>query len=521
MTSGTEASRGITPAQHGVWVAQKMRSASKAYRIGEFIEIQGRIMPEVFDAAVRRVVQDHETLRVVVTEGEHGLRQTVATLLENPLTFVDVSSNADPQTAAEAWMEADFDTPPPPGSARLYSFALICTGSDRFIFYQAYDHLAADGVSGWLVARQIARNYTALIASQPIPGPAAGEPGALPGMLDLMLQEAERYANSGRREVDRAFWHAYLRDWSGPLRLVGPAIFPADRYSTRSITVPDCLHAKTRSVAASAGVSFAQVMIAVVALWLTEMTGIDDLVLAVPVSSLSGRTRNIPGMMSNVLPLRLALGAGATLIGMARDVSRQQRTLLRHHPYRGERLAREVLGSDDPAGAPASFGPTVNVMAFDYALSFAGNPCVARNISVGPVDDISVLVYDRSDGNGCMIDLNAHPQLYDVPRLEEHRDRLSHMLEAAISCPLAPVGRLNLPQPAGSVLVPAEWQSTARPVETLAFAEIFERQAFLAPDAPAIITAEDVVSYKTPVISLNAGSVPTTSWQPFFRSRQC
>ena len=44
----------------------------------------------------------------------------------------------------------------------------------------------------------------------------------------------------------------------------------------------------------------------------------------------------------------------------------------------------------------ALFGLSVNVMPFDYGFSFAGHRATAHNLSLGPVEDLSISVYDRS-----------------------------------------------------------------------------------------------------------------------------
>ena len=51
----------------------------------------------------------------------------------------------------------------------------------------------------------------------------------------------------------------------------------------------------------------------------------------------------------------------------------------------------------------------VNIMAFDYDLSFGGYSATAFNLSNGPVDDLSISVYERSDDRGLRIDLDANP----------------------------------------------------------------------------------------------------------------
>ncbi|WP_459698357.1 hypothetical protein, partial [Acidisoma sp. C75] len=89
----------------------------------------------------------------------------------------------------------------------------------------------------------------------------------------------------------------------------------------------------------------------------------------------------------------------------------------------GEILARDLL----PARL-RSFGPAVNVMAFDYACRFGEIGFTARNVSIGPIEDIGFSLYDRASGVP-EIELHANPALYDRARLATLRDGLARILE--------------------------------------------------------------------------------------------
>ena len=74
-------------------------------------------------------------------------------------------------------------------------------------------------------------------------------------------------------------------------------------------------HAKTRCEhwRRAARTSLARVMAAATAIWLHRLTGADDVVIGLPVAARGEAARGIPGMASNVLPLRLALHPGMTV----------------------------------------------------------------------------------------------------------------------------------------------------------------------------------------------------------------
>ncbi|MBW7462027.1 hypothetical protein K0U00_49050, partial [Paenibacillus sepulcri] len=130
------------------------------------------------------------------------------------------------------------------------------------------------------------------------------------------------------------------------------------------------------------------------------------------------------------------------LSALIRQIAGGIRELRRHQGYRHEELRRDLklLG-----GNRRLFGPQINVMPFDYGLQFAGFRSTTHNLSAGPVDDLSINVYDRADGSGLRIDLDANPAVYSEDDLASHQRRFVRFLETAAAADMnSPIGRIGL-----------------------------------------------------------------------------
>lgn len=103
----------LTAAQSGVWYAQQLNPQNTIFNTGEFLEINGPVDAELFEAALRRVVTEAETLRLRFLDAEGGpaARLVPAEDLDWSLHVVDVSAAPNPRAAARAWMAEDFATP--------------------------------------------------------------------------------------------------------------------------------------------------------------------------------------------------------------------------------------------------------------------------------------------------------------------------------------------------------------------------------------------------------------------------
>ena len=154
-------------------------------------------------------------------------------------------------------------------------------------------------------------------------------------------------------------------------------------------------------------------MTAATAIYLHRLTGANDIVFGLPVAARNGAARNTPGMVSNVLPLRLALNARMTVGDAIAGAAAEIRRSLEHQRYQVADLRRDIGDVDD--GRPL-FGLNLNIMRFDYDFRFGGHRAEARNLSLGPVEDLSIQIYDRRDGGPLQIDFDANPERYDAER---------------------------------------------------------------------------------------------------------
>ncbi|WP_461020440.1 condensation domain-containing protein, partial [Streptomyces daliensis] len=67
----------LSDCQEGIWLAQRIENTRALYNVGQFTEIRGVLDVEVFEAALRRVVAETETLGVRFVEDGDGVSQVL------------------------------------------------------------------------------------------------------------------------------------------------------------------------------------------------------------------------------------------------------------------------------------------------------------------------------------------------------------------------------------------------------------------------------------------------------------
>ena len=288
-------------------------------------------------------------------------------------------------------------------------------------------------------------------------------------------------------------WLEHLADRPEPVSLSGRPATNCSCILRQSAHLPHTSAETLRSVAHRAKAGLPQLIVAATALYLHRLTSAQDLVLGLPVTGRLGTvSRRTPGMLSNVLPLRLTVHSRMSPTELIEQVAGDIRRGLLHQRYRTEDLGRDLglLAHDQKL-----FGTSINVMAFDRELLFAGLRTTARNLSNGPVHDLSIVVYDRSKSNELGIDFEANPALYSADELASHQQRFLRLLEAIAANPGEQIGRLELLEQEERRRILIDWNDTACEVPPATLPGLFEDQVRRSPDATALVFEESTLSY--------------------------
>ncbi|AXC54206.1 non-ribosomal peptide synthetase [Bacillus spizizenii] len=477
----------LTGAQTGIWFAQQLDPDNPIYNTAEYIEINGPINIALFEEALRYVIKEAESLHVRFGENMDGPWQMINPSPDVQLHVIDVSSEPDPEKTALNWMKADLAKPVDLGYDPLFNEALFIAGPDRFFWYQRIHHIAIDGFGFSLIAQRVASTYTALIKGQTAKGRSFGS-------LQAILEEDTDYRGSEQYEKDRQFWLDRFADAPEVVSLADRAPRTSNSFLRHTAYLPPSDVNALKEAARYFSGSWHEVMIAVSAVYVHRMTGSEDVVLGLPMMGRIGSASlNVPAMVMNLLPLRLTVSSSMSFSELIQQISREIRSIRRHHKYRHEELRRDLklIGENHRL-----FGPQINLMPFDYGLDFAGARGTTHNLSAGPVDDLSINVYDRTDGSGLRIDVDANPEVYSESDIKLHQQRILQLLQTASAGEDMLIGQMELLLPEEKEKVISKWNETAKSEKLVSLQDMFEKQAVLTPERIALMCDDIQVNYR-------------------------
>ena len=319
------------------------------------------------------------------------------------------------------------------------------------------------------------------------------------GRFAELLDDDAAYHTSRAFESDQQFWRDYLADCPEPVILaecMAREPIPADvsEQAIAQIRLSSGTTRRLRQISERNGATWPQFMTAVMAAYVARLSGQPEVVLGFPVTARVGRlARNVPGMLSNALPLRAALDEGTSIIDLLGAVARQSRRVLRHQRYRVKDIRRDVgrIESDRPL-----FGPTVNIMPeYSRTLDFAGCRIGLNRSFYGTPDDLALIVHDEGDELGIELMFDANPLHYTPAAADAHARRFTRFLEQALDQPDAPLHALELVLPERQALLDAGTTPPRLIRSTCASISSSSSRFERTPDAIALVFDDESLTY--------------------------
>ncbi|MFT3971409.1 MAG: amino acid adenylation domain-containing protein [Micropruina sp.] len=471
----------LTPAQQGLFFAHQLDPANPAYTTAEVVELSGAVDAAALAEAIVAGYAEFEQLRVEFRVGPDGPRQRVRPT--GPVVL-PVQEASDFDVAADL-VDAELARPLDLLAGEVTRTGLVAIADGTTWWWHAAHHVVLDGYGAQQLLRRIAALY------------GAADGGTEPIALVEPVALADLVAEDHRHAASESFWDVRLAAMTEPASLAGGVATPRPRAIRRALDLDADAQTALVHGARRLGVTWADLVTAATGSYVGRLLGTASGRIGLPLMN-----RSLPGVgqlvaartvctAMNVLPAFVpATGTVASALAATRDEQAQ----LRLHPFeRQEWLTRRLARR----GGPELFGMQVNVLPFDLELSLGGVSGTVRNLTAGPVEDLTFTLRGvPGRGRRVRLELDAHPELYDAQALDRHLARLRHWLGVWASAePDADVARLALLPEDEYALVTDGFNATSLDRESATLGQRFVAQAARTPDATALVFEGESRSY--------------------------
>ena len=448
--------------------------------------IEGPVDLAAFRAAWQAALDRHTALRSgFVWEGLPEPLQVVRRSVEMPWRELDWSGlAADEQARRREELIAEdrrqgFDLTRAP----LMRMTAVRLGDDRHGFVWCHHHLLLDGWSLPLLLGDVLRAYQ----------------GSLTGEAPRPYRDYIAWLRSRDLVAEPGFWRDALRGLSGPTPLGidrGPAQEGAPELSERPLRLSEESTAALQDFARRHRLTLNTLLQGAWAALLGRYSGDDEVLYGCTVSGrpaeLSG-SESMVGLFINTLPVRARMTAGQPLLPWLASLQSLLAELRQHEHaplveiqrWAGWPAGRPLFESvfvfeNYPGGEPAPLAGGARVVEvssaegtnFPLTLAAAPGPRLALTVS-----------YDR--------------RRFDGPAIQRLLGHLETLLDGMAAGPDLAVDELPVLSEAERAALVLEWNDTEADLGPDVCAHtLFEEQARLRPDAPAVEMGDRVLTYR-------------------------
>ncbi|MFD0568996.1 condensation domain-containing protein [Kitasatospora gansuensis] len=259
------------------------------------------------------------------------------------------------------------------------------------------------------------------------------------------------------------------------------------------------LHGRLSEFARGSEATLFMVVQAALAALLSRLTGSTDVPLGTPVAGRTDRElEDLVGFFVNTLVLRTDLSGAPSFRELVARVRESDLEAFAHQDLPFERLVEDLNPTRSLARHPLFQVMLVLQNSPETAADFPGLTVETEVIDLDVAKfDLIVELAEGAAGDGISLLMKYATDLLDRESVVALTDRLLRLIEAALTEPDLPVGKLDLLSAAERRTLALDWAgapSRVSPERTVH--ELFAEQAALAPDATALIFGDERVSYR-------------------------
>ncbi|HEX9624441.1 MAG TPA: amino acid adenylation domain-containing protein [Streptosporangiaceae bacterium] len=442
--------------QRRMWLLAEMDPGEPTYNITWALWLDGALdvtaLQQAWDAALARHEPLHTTFR-----NESGV--PVQVIEDEPdgvpmqVTSVEQLGDDERKAACASQIRRLARIPFDLTTGPLARAALIRLSVQSHVLVVVMHHIVADGWSFRILFDELSADYEALSGGG---DPVAEEPPIQ--YADFAIWQIEHSEDGGYTPAAR-FWRAELADAPSALPL------PTDEpYRTRQTfaagsidtAIDGDLADALREVAAQHQATLFAVLLAAYAVVLGRLTGIDDLLIAVPMAARTRpETESVVGLFMNTVPIRIKVDQNGTLSDLVRTAHAAIARALAHQDLQFASVVELVKPDRDPARLPLV--QVMFALEESWALPDRGGlrwrPELIENGTAK--FELELTVTDAPAGPQVRVNYNS--DLFHAPTGQLVADGFTAVLNSLVSDPAAVVGDADIMSSGDLALVTSAW----------------------------------------------------------------
>ncbi|GHJ15492.1 non-ribosomal peptide synthetase [Micromonospora sp. AKA38] len=426
----------VSFSQERLWFLDQLNPGTASYIMPVAVRLRGELSVPLLESALTRVLARHSPLRTRMTMDADG---ALVAIVDEPREFRFEGRTLDSAPDLAEIATTPFDL----AHEHPIRASLHRVGPHEHVLVLCLHHVAADGWSLGVLAREISEFYSAAVS------------GRAPVVASLPIQYAD-FAAWQRGWLAGPVLEDQLSYWRSALEGVEPLELPTDRPrppqpsgtgATISFSVDEATTTGLRELAQAQGASLFMVLLAAFHLVLSRWSGQADVAVG---TWTAGRqrpeTENLVGLFLNLLVLRSRISSELTFDELLATVRETTLDAYAHQDLPFERLVEELKPTREMSRTPLFQAVLALQNMPETGWSLAGltaDPVAVEETSAAY--ELSCVAVEGDDGS-LRCELVYAVDLFDevtMQRLVGHFQTLLHAVSTHPDKPLAQLSMLT------------------------------------------------------------------------------
>lgn len=494
----------LSHAQQRLWFIDRYEGPSPTYNMPLVLRLRGALDAAALHAALHDVLERHESLRTLIATADDGEPiQRVLDPDDARARFIHTEASVADDVALEARLHEAAGHCFALADDLPFRTALLRRAPDDATLLLLMHHIASDGYSLSILARDLVAAYTARRAGRPPDWqPLEIQYGDYALWQRELLGDERDPESTGARQL--AYWRDALAGLPDYLELPFDRPRPAVasyRGGYHAFQIDAATHARLLALARERGATLSMALQAALATLLTRLGAGADIPLG---CANAGRTddalHDLIGFFVNVWVLRVDTAGRPDFLTLLEQVRERALAAYANQDLPFERLVDALNPTRSRAYHP--------LFQVNLTLQNAGRPSFAlpglhveqREILTGTAKfDLFFALTETTRENGAADGLHGvieyATDLFDATTIARIAAGFTRLLDGVARTPERPVADIALLDAAEQRRLLVDWNATARPGAPRTLTDLFAEQVARAPHARAACCGDAAVTY--------------------------
>ena len=486
----------LSHGQKRLWLLDQLQPGLVAYNMVLTRQLTGELDRGSLEHAFEEVVARHESLRTVFVVVEGEPRQRILSVEEAAfvLHYQDLRSQADAHQHALALSRQEIALPFDLSQGPLLRVKLLQTDEQTYCLLLTIHHIVSDEWSMQVLVREVLSLYGAYHEGLPSP-------------LSALPIQYKDYAAWQQGQLSGAALLAHQQYWLEQLSGEVPLLeLPTDRPRPALQTyrghrlgwqLNQALSGELEALSQQQGVTLFMVLLAGLNTLLYRYSGQSDLIVGSPIAGRQhADLEEQIGYYLNTLALRTQVDGQGSFVDLLKGVKQTTLGAYAHQAYPFDRLVEDLQLVRDPSRSPL-FDVMLVVENQQAELQDIGKSTLYEKAFRLPVSKFDLTFAFVETVQGLSLSIEYNTDLFEQSSIERMGVHLESLLSALVAEPLLPLQQVGYLSESERHQLLVDFNATEAPLSSCqTLVSLFEHQVSLTPQAVALVSEQDSVSYE-------------------------